>query len=106
MDRENGYQPRVIGPSILKKTSRFQRSASGSTAASTLHTTVCLSHAIDSRHTHNISTGHAGAMLQARQLGDELLVGVHSDKAILDNKGPTVMRLDERCVYLSPMAWK
>jgi ethanolamine-phosphate cytidylyltransferase len=36
-------------------------------------------------------------MLQARQLGDELLVGVHSDKAILDNKGPTVMRLDERC---------
>jgi ethanolamine-phosphate cytidylyltransferase len=37
-------------------------------------------------------------MLQARQLGDELLVGVHSDKAILDNKGPTVMRLDERCV--------
>jgi ethanolamine-phosphate cytidylyltransferase len=41
--------------------------------------------------------GHAGAMLQARQLGDELLVGVHSDKAILDNKGPTVMRLDERC---------
>jgi cytidyltransferase-like protein len=35
-------------------------------------------------------------MLQARQLGDELLVGVHSDKAILENKGPTVMRLDER----------
>jgi phosphopantetheine adenylyltransferase len=42
--------------------------------------------------------GHAGAMLQARQLGSELLVGVHSDEAILENKGPTVMRLDERCV--------
>lgn len=41
--------------------------------------------------------GHAGAMLQARQLGTELLVGVHSDEAILENKGPTVMRLDERC---------
>lgn len=35
-------------------------------------------------------------MLQARQLGDELYVGVHSDEAILENKGPTVMRLDER----------
>jgi ethanolamine-phosphate cytidylyltransferase len=36
-------------------------------------------------------------MLQARQLGNELLVGVHSDEAILENKGPTVMRLNERC---------
>lgn len=40
--------------------------------------------------------GHAGAMLQARQLGKELYVGVHSDEEILANKGPTVMRLDER----------
>ncbi len=42
--------------------------------------------------------GHAGAMLQARRLGDELLVGVHSDEAILENKGPTVMTLEERLV--------
>jgi hypothetical protein len=40
--------------------------------------------------------GHAGAMLQARQLGTELVVGIHSDEAILENKGPTVMTLDER----------
>lgn len=40
--------------------------------------------------------GHAGAMLQARRLGKELLVGVHSDEAILANKGPTVMTLKER----------
>lgn len=40
--------------------------------------------------------GHAGAMLQARQLGNELLVGIHSDEAILENKGPTVMTLEER----------
>lgn len=40
--------------------------------------------------------GHAGAMLQARRLGNELLVGVHSDEAILENKGPTVMTLAER----------
>ena len=40
--------------------------------------------------------GHAGAILQARRLGTELLVGVHSDEAILENKGPSVMTLDER----------
>jgi ethanolamine-phosphate cytidylyltransferase len=40
--------------------------------------------------------GHAGAMLQARQLGKELFVGIHSDESILENKGPTVMTLEER----------
>jgi ethanolamine-phosphate cytidylyltransferase len=38
-------------------------------------------------------------MLQARRLGNELYVGVHSDEAILENKGPTVMTLEERLVY-------
>ncbi len=37
-------------------------------------------------------------MLQARRLGKELLVGVHSDEDIVDNKGPTVMTLKERFV--------
>lgn len=37
-------------------------------------------------------------MLQARRLGEELLVGIHSDEAILANKGPTVMTLKERRV--------
>ena len=45
-----------------------------------------------------IFAGHAGAMLQARRLGNELFIGVHSDKAILENKGPTVMTLKERLV--------
>jgi glycerol-3-phosphate cytidylyltransferase-like family protein len=53
-------------------------------------------------HIAHLPTGHAGAMLQARQLGTELLVGVHSDEAILENKGPTVMRLDERCAWQHP----
>jgi ethanolamine-phosphate cytidylyltransferase len=44
------------------------------------------------------SAGHAGAMLQARQLGKALYVGIHSDEAILENKGPTVMSLEERLV--------
>nr|OQO20221.1 hypothetical protein B0A51_11628 [Rachicladosporium sp. CCFEE 5018] len=40
--------------------------------------------------------GHAGVMLQARRLGDSLLVGIHSDEEILKHKGPTVMNLEER----------
>ncbi|PSN68678.1 Nucleotidylyl transferase [Corynespora cassiicola Philippines] len=44
-------------------------------------------------------------MLQARQLGKELLVGVHSDEAILENKGPTVMRLDERIMAVEACRW-
>lgn len=35
-------------------------------------------------------------MVQARQLGEELYAGVHSDEDILANKGPTVMTLPER----------
>ncbi len=35
-------------------------------------------------------------MLQARRLGKFLLVGIHSDEDIMDNKGPTVMTLKER----------
>ena len=43
--------------------------------------------------------GHAVAMLQVRRLGKYLLVGVHSDEEIMDNKGPTVMSLKGRSVH-------
>ncbi|KAF4553317.1 Cytidylyltransferase-like protein 3 [Elsinoe fawcettii] len=49
--------------------------------------------------------GHAGAMLQARRLGTELLVGIHSDEAIMENKGPTVMNLDERVAAVDACRW-
>lgn len=49
--------------------------------------------------------GHAGAVVQARQLGDELYVGVHSDEAILENKGPTVMNLKERLMATDACRW-
>lgn len=49
--------------------------------------------------------GHAGAMLQARQLGKELYVGVHSDEEILANKGPCVMKLDERMTAVDACKW-
>ncbi|KAM7186080.1 hypothetical protein V8F20_011551 [Naviculisporaceae sp. PSN 640] len=49
--------------------------------------------------------GHAGAVVQARQLGDELYCGVHSDEAILENKGPTVMTLRERVLATDACRW-
>ncbi|KAI9888217.1 MAG: hypothetical protein M1814_000961 [Vezdaea aestivalis] len=49
--------------------------------------------------------GHAGAMLQARRLGKFLAVGVHSDEAILENKGPTVMTLEERLAAVAACRW-
>lgn len=49
--------------------------------------------------------GHAGAVVQARQLGDELYVGVHSDEAIMENKGPTVMTLRERLLATDACRW-
>lgn len=44
-------------------------------------------------------------MLQARRLGSHLLVGIHSDDAILANKGPTVMTLAERCSAVDACRW-
>ncbi len=44
-------------------------------------------------------------MLQARQLGNELVVGIHSDESILENKGPTVMNLAERIAAVDACRW-
>lgn len=44
-------------------------------------------------------------MLQARQLGKELFVGVHSDEDILYNKGPVVMKLAERLTAVEACKW-
>lgn len=49
--------------------------------------------------------GHSGAMLQARQHGKELYVGVHSDEEILENKGPVVMKLAERMEAVEGCRW-
>lgn len=49
--------------------------------------------------------GHANAILQARSVGDELVIGVHSDEDILQNKGPTVMNLAERSAEIAANKW-
>lgn len=43
-----------------------------------------------------VHSGHYNAIRQAKALGDELVVGVNSDKDIMEVKGPTIMNEDER----------
>ena len=40
--------------------------------------------------------GHANQMRQAKEMGQYLYVGVHSDKEIKNHKGPTVFTESER----------
>lgn len=44
--------------------------------------------------------GHANALRQAKALGDELVVGVVSDEEIIANKGPPVLSMEERLVFV------
>eukprot|EP00834_Sanchytrium_tribonematis_P001512 NODE_38_length_35257_cov_0.939047.p6 type:complete len:393 gc:universal NODE_38_length_35257_cov_0.939047:26195-27373(+) len=49
--------------------------------------------------------GHANALRQARAYCDYLIVGVHSDKDIEYNKGPTVMKERERYLAAASCKW-
>ena len=40
--------------------------------------------------------GHANQMRQAKAMGDYLIVGVHTDEEIKQNKGPPVFSQEER----------
>ncbi|XP_073066857.1 ethanolamine-phosphate cytidylyltransferase-like [Primulina eburnea] len=49
--------------------------------------------------------GHANALRQAKELGDELVVGVVSDEEIIANKGPPVLSMQERLALVSGLKW-
>ena len=49
--------------------------------------------------------GHAGALRQARKLGNQLYVGIHTDEDIYINKGPVVMKLEERVLAVEACKW-
>lgn len=49
--------------------------------------------------------GHANAILQSKQYGKYLVAGVHSDEEIELNKGPTVMKLNERAIAIKYNKW-
>ncbi|KAI0229535.1 Ethanolamine-phosphate cytidylyltransferase [Lamellibrachia satsuma] len=49
--------------------------------------------------------GHANALRQAKQLGDYLVAGVHSDATISENKAPPVYTEEERYQLISAIKW-
>jgi len=49
--------------------------------------------------------GHANALRQAKELGDYLVVGIHSDADIEYNKGPTLMKERERYDSIRACKW-
>ncbi|KAJ2652669.1 choline phosphate cytidylyltransferase [Coemansia sp. RSA 1287] len=49
--------------------------------------------------------GHANALRQARAMGDYLVVGVHSDAEVEQNKGPCVMKEEERYAAVAGCKW-
>eukprot|EP01132_Coremiostelium_polycephalum_P007831 gene7831-9645_t len=49
--------------------------------------------------------GHANALRQARELGDILVVGVHTDEEISKHKGPPVMNEQERYKAVRACKW-
>ncbi|KAL5473670.1 hypothetical protein EMCRGX_G028181 [Ephydatia muelleri] len=49
--------------------------------------------------------GHANALRQAKQMGDYLVVGVHSDAEITLHKGPPVLTEQERYKMVRAIKW-
>lgn len=49
--------------------------------------------------------GHANALRQAKEMGDYLVVGVHSDEDITKHKGPPVTTEDERYLAVEACKW-
>jgi cytidyltransferase-like protein len=49
--------------------------------------------------------GHVEFLRQARALGDELVVGIHSDADVASYKRPPVMTMDERVGVVQGCRW-
>lgn len=49
--------------------------------------------------------GHANALRQAKQMGDVLVVGIHSDAEITKHKGPPVFTEEERYKMVRAIKW-
>lgn len=49
--------------------------------------------------------GHANQLRQAKQLGDYLIVGVHTDEEIEMHKGPPVFNEQERYRMVRGIKW-
>ncbi|XP_054270007.1 ethanolamine-phosphate cytidylyltransferase isoform X2 [Macrosteles quadrilineatus] len=49
--------------------------------------------------------GHANSLRQAKQLGDYLIVGIHTDEEITKHKGPPVFTQEERYKMIRGIKW-
>ncbi|RWS20207.1 Ethanolamine-phosphate cytidylyltransferase-like protein, partial [Leptotrombidium deliense] len=49
--------------------------------------------------------GHANQLRQAKEMGDYLIVGVHTDEEIARYKGPTVFNEQERYKMIRAIKW-
>ena len=49
--------------------------------------------------------GHANSLRQAKAMGDYLIVGVHTDSEITQNKGPPVFNEEERYRMVRAIKW-
>merc|ERR1712048_63031 len=49
--------------------------------------------------------GHANQIRQAKEMGDYLIVGVHSDEEIAKHKGPPVFNQQERYKMVRAIKW-
>eukprot|EP01087_Luapelamoeba_hula_P010040 TRINITY_DN2634_c0_g2_i2.p1 TRINITY_DN2634_c0_g2~~TRINITY_DN2634_c0_g2_i2.p1 ORF type:complete len:387 (-),score=80.77 TRINITY_DN2634_c0_g2_i2:66-1226(-) len=49
--------------------------------------------------------GHANALRQAKEMADELVVGIHPDTEVIANKGPPVMNEQERLAVVAACKW-
>ena len=49
--------------------------------------------------------GHANSLRQAKAMGDYLIVGVHTDAEIAQNKGPPVFNQEERYRMVRAIKW-
>ncbi|KAF9903922.1 Ethanolamine-phosphate cytidylyltransferase [Linnemannia zychae] len=49
--------------------------------------------------------GHFNALRQAKEMGDIVVAGVHSDAELLAHKGPTVMNENERMAAVAACKW-
>ncbi|KCV73180.1 hypothetical protein H696_00723 [Fonticula alba] len=89
----------VLPPPLHSFLSTMPAAASASTAP-TKGSVIWVDGCFDMMH-----FGHANAMRQARALGTQLIVGVHSDEDIAHHKGPTVMQERERYEAVRGCKW-
>jgi ethanolamine-phosphate cytidylyltransferase len=50
-------------------------------------------------------SGHYNALRQAKQLGDVLVVAIISDQEVSLNKGPPILRWEERAELIRACKW-